>query len=57
MDKLLDLAGKGWKTYAAAGVLILLGVIQISQGHADTGLQSITTGLGLLGLRHAVAQL
>lgn len=43
---------KGWKTYLAAAILILTGIYLISQGENVGGMQSIATGLGILGIRH-----
>jgi hypothetical protein len=46
----------GWKAYVGGALLIGLGVYQISQGHVAEGAASIGNGLGLIGVRHAVAR-
>lgn len=54
LSQLLALSG-GYKTYVAGVGLIALGVYQLSQADAADGVKSLAQGLGLLGLRHAIA--
>ena len=43
---------KGYKTYLASTILILLGIYLIIDGKTTDGIQALSTGLGLLGIRH-----
>jgi len=43
---------KGYKTYLASTILILLGLYLIVDGKTSDGIQALSTGLGLLGIRH-----
>jgi len=45
---------KGWKTWAAAGGLCLLGLYLVYEGKDDLGIQAILIGLGLVGIGHKV---
>jgi hypothetical protein len=46
----------GYKTYIAGLGLIGLGAYEISQGSMDQGLAHIGQGLGMIGLKAAIAQ-
>ena len=43
---------RGWKTYTAAALLILVGFYLLLIGQEAEGLQAIALGLGLAGIRH-----
>jgi len=46
----------GWKTYVAAAAMVAAGLYYTTccDGHNDIGMMMISTGLGLVGLRHAI---
>ncbi|ADW18587.1 hypothetical protein Despr_2448 [Desulfobulbus propionicus DSM 2032] len=44
----------GWKTWAAAAGLLLLGIVEIANGNLEGGLERIVLGLGLVGLGHKI---
>lgn len=44
----------GWKTWAAAIGLCVLGVYEIALGDTDSGLGRIIMGVGLVGLGHKI---
>lgn len=46
----------GWKAYAAGVGLIGWGIYQIAKGDTVNGANHILLGLGLVGIRHAVAR-
>ena len=43
---------RGWKTYAGAGLLMLVGFYLLLIGQEAEGLQAIGMGLGIIGIRH-----
>jgi hypothetical protein len=49
----------GWKTKTAAGLSLIYGVVGIflDLHDADTGMQFVVNGLGLLGLGHKIEKL
>jgi len=53
LDNLLSRLN-GSKTYLAGFGLVGLALYQISQGDAQAAIQSFSTGLAALGLRHAI---
>ena len=47
---------EGSKTNIAAIGLIALGIYELTQGQLEKGIQDVMAGIGLIGLRHAVAK-
>lgn len=44
----------GWKTWAAAGLLVFIGVIEIALGEVEQGVGRIALAAGLVGLGHKI---
>lgn len=45
---------KGWKTWAAALLLIAIGVYEIGMGETESGVGRIAMALGLIGIGHKI---
>lgn len=45
---------KGWKTWAAAIAVAILGVIDIINGDTPNGIEKIAGGLALVGIGHKI---
>jgi len=45
---------KGYKTWAAAIGMAILGIVDIIDGQAETGITKIVAALGLVGIGHKV---
>ncbi len=45
---------KGWKTWAAALAMAVLGALDIKQGDMAGGAQKIAAGLALVGIGHKI---
>ena len=45
---------QGYRTYAAAGGLVLLGLVELSDGNSAKALEYFLQALGLFGLRRAL---
>jgi len=52
----MDVSIHGWKTYAAAAVAIVSGLVLLKYGHTDQGAQLAIGGLALIGVRSAIAK-
>lgn len=45
---------KGWKTWAAAVGLVIMGVVELANGDTEGGLTCLVSALGLIGIGHKV---
>ena len=48
---------KGWKTWAAAGCMAVLGIVSISEGNVEGGLQQLVGALAMVGLGHKIEKI
>jgi len=45
---------KGWKTWMAVAGMVILGIVDILNGAAESGITKIVGALGLVGIGHKV---
>jgi drug/metabolite transporter (DMT)-like permease len=54
INDIVDLT-KGWKGYLGALALIVVGIYLLATGKNIEGLQTLSIGLSLLGIRHKLS--
>ncbi len=45
---------RGWKTWFAAGMMLAIGVYQVSEGNSEAGMARISEALAIVGIAHKI---
>ncbi len=45
---------KGWKTWTAAGAMVVLGIVDIANGDMPSGMTKISAALAMIGIGHKI---